>query len=329
MKSAHPGVNSSSYLACVTDPWHAPPAQLPDEFQGPTIPLKLKQTTTVAGTATGTNALLIVPSVSSFTYPSTVTAGGVVTWGATAPHDDYTDFLANFDEYRFISIGVKVVYIGQADLASGQVVVYPFLSKTVGNSAGIIPANINDWRDNQSASVHSVSIDQKSPVCAMHSYDRPPFTSIGSSTCVTVFPQLAIGFIGIPTALVPQFAVELTINVEAVPKQGSIHHGLAQASPDHPHVIDLARKLTPTITAVGEADAKSQQNKKLSGAKRSPGGSIRRKTAGQKWKTSLRYPRSAYAVPRNKFATSTSRYSSRGSRAPRRRTMGPRMRRFR
>jgi len=326
MKSASPGTNSASYLACVTDPWHAAPAQLPDEFQGPTIPLKLKMTSTIAGTATGTNALLVKGQMLQHLAVATVTAPGVVSWGISPNHDDYADFLANFEEYRTISMGVKIVYIGQADLASGQVVVYPFLARQDGTTAGVLPVNVNDWRDNQSASVHSVSIDQKSPVAALHNYDRPGFIAI-NSTSFTSFPQLALGFIGIPTALVPQFAVEITLNLEAVPKQGSIHHGLAQASPDHPNVINLARKLTPTITGVGEADAKSQQKAKLTPSKRTADGRIiRRKTAGQKWKPALRYPRSAYAVPRNKFATSTSRYGSRGTK---RRSGGPRMRRFR
>jgi len=330
MKSSSPGTNAASYIACVTDPWHAAPAQLPDEFQGPTIPLKLKQTTTIAGTVSGANALLIRASMGSFTSPAAVTAAGVVTWGAGVPSDDSTDFTANFDEFRFISIGVKIVYIGQADLASGQVIVYPFLSRINGTTAGVIPANLNDWRDNQSASVHSVSIDQKSPVCALHNYDRPPFRATTASADEN-FPQLAIGFTGIPVATSAQFAVEITYNLEAVPKQGSIHHGLAQASPDHPNVINLARKLTPTVTGVGEAHAVSQQKAKLVPSKRTADGRIiRRKTAGQKWKPALRYPRSSYAVPRNKFSTSMSRYGG-GSKygGSRRRTGGPRMRRFR
>jgi len=257
MKSAHPGVNSASYVNCVVDPWHAPPAQLPDEFQGPTIPLKLKQTVAIPGTATGANALLISGVMQSFTRVSTVTAPGVVTWGVGSPADDYTDFLANFDEYRTISMGIKIVYIGQADLASGQVVVFPFLSKSSGDTVGVIPTSITDWRDNQSASVHSVSLDQKAPVATLHNYDRPSFISIAGSNYAS-FPQLAIGFLGIPTAVTAQFAVEITINVEAVPKQGSIHHGLAQASPDIPGGIANARRLTPNITCTGKAHATSQ-----------------------------------------------------------------------
>lgn len=250
---------SNAFIKCVADPFHAAPAHLPDEFQGLSTPMKLRTSTVITPLAGGLAAWAFQPSLlASYQNATAVTAAGVVTWNAAyTPHDDYTALEASYSQYRIISVGVKVSYIGQADQAQGEIVVLPFqASQNVTGAVAPLPANINDWRDNVSATTHSVPSMHKDIAIALHNYDRPPFATSTTGNFVANFPQVAIGFLGVPEAVdKAQFRIEYFVNIEAIPRQNSIHQHLATRSSTSTAGIAVSRRLQPMQVSGGGTDA--------------------------------------------------------------------------
>lgn len=89
-------------------------AQFPDLSDFPTVPVSSRYfftQTPIADSVTGKyfSVVAFFPNLDNAYCVPTGIASGVITWGDPAPHPRYTSYVANFANYRTISMGAHVI----------------------------------------------------------------------------------------------------------------------------------------------------------------------------------------------------------------------------
>jgi len=245
-----------SFVACLKDPINAAPAQYPDEFQGRTVALKIRQSVPLVPSGNSTTGessagIVISSSLFKFAIPFASTAGVVTAYGAVVSHDEYGTLLSNMKAYRPVSLGVRVVYTGSNDTSKGEVITYGaennFLNalNPTTIAASDISAKFTDWRDYQGAVSVDVRTLGKGIFSAVSAFDRMPFLPLDTDVIELrkYFPELNLAISGVIQADAG-FRVETYMNIECIPKPTSVHHDLARPSPQSPSAQAAARRLS-------------------------------------------------------------------------------------
>lgn len=110
--------NLPEYVKCVLDPFAMPACGYPDEFNQPTLKIKLIETYTLTPDAAGYALFQVTPQLNFSCGTNAVTAS-VIQGFAGSAHPDYTSVTAQCQWARTVCMGVQVDYIGATMTASG------------------------------------------------------------------------------------------------------------------------------------------------------------------------------------------------------------------
>lgn len=234
------GSTGKPYFDCVANPWTGKPAQLPDEFNGATMPAKFRLSYTLTADAAGSAAISFFPSLQGPLVKATSITAGAVTWGTGQAFLDWTSISATFVDYRIISTGLCIVYTGAESSAAGTMIIAPVTGATYADAS--VSNTITDWFNSQGAVSLSVP-GSKNPLCmALANFDRPAFQALASDFRLT-FPNAMIGVTGATASTT--FRVDLYMNVELIAKPNNVIHQLQTPSPVNTAAIqDASRRLT-------------------------------------------------------------------------------------
>lgn len=233
------------YEAVVQNPWTAKPAQLPDTYSGMSVPIKVRQSTsivTVAAGTVGSGSFLFSPNGFNtgqvYTHAS-VAASNVVTWAAPTTLEDAAALSASFKACRLISAGICITYVGSETAAAGEIIAAP----VEGLALGDLSTTISDWADIQGAVRRSVAYI-KEPICiALSNFDRPPFLGLTSSQ-TSFFPQILVGFMGCGAS--NTFRIDVTLNYEFLALPTSALHHMQTNAPVTPNAIERVSRRLPS-----------------------------------------------------------------------------------
>lgn len=237
----------ASYLQTVADPWVMRPGRISDEYQGMTLPMKMRHTLTMTTNTAGASALCIHPNLNGMIAIPVVTTN-VANWAgaSVATHNDLGSATSAFSAYRIVSMGVKVTFTGSESNASGEIVI----AHTQGVAIASQTTALADFRELPGATSVSVAYIKGPVWSATHNFDRPPFVSLGADLA-NVFPATVVLIQG-GTSSVTNFRVEVDVNCEFVPLPGSVFSHLATASPIREENIMATRRLAVSRISSGE-----------------------------------------------------------------------------
>jgi hypothetical protein len=198
-------------LACsIADPW-ACSACVPDGSTG-TGCFTLKQQDTITTGATGNSFYALNLQPENFTYQNNGTTTYTGNYTAATQLSMATN---SFKNYRPISAGIRVTYIGNTQTDGGYVV----LGQTPANKAltQFSPASATSFADNVSFS-SSIPVRNGAQITwrPESQSDLQDWTTFGSTqgvTSGTKYPQLVLGLYG-AAASTAIFAVEVVVNFE-------------------------------------------------------------------------------------------------------------------
>lgn len=116
---------TSLFLRSQMDPWAGKGAKWPDQNESYSVPLQVFTRITVTPSAAGEDAVRIYPGVlNGRIYASpTFTAGVVTNWGTGTSVAAYANLAVDFAQYRVVSVGMRISYVGNDYNNSGQLTV--------------------------------------------------------------------------------------------------------------------------------------------------------------------------------------------------------------
>lgn len=295
---------STPYMRVCADPFNAPAVGIPDEYEGLTVPFKLR--TAINATTNAAGAFLVAftgrldgSSTDSYSNVATAATATTITAFAGTDHPDLTSFSANFRTYRPVSAGIKVYYTGAESTTAGIL--------TVGHLEGLAtttvdgkewPLDISDWVDLPGAYTHSCAAMTEPLMAVARCYDRPGFAS--PSTIINqYFPSLFVSGLNLPASSTV-VRIEAVLNLECVPYVGNqvSQHLSSVTAPNTSHMEMTSRRLA--TTKVGPASTLARNMLSLSSmvSKR------KKRPSKKRRKRKLTYPTAA------KYSNSTGRLSS-------------------
>lgn len=215
-------ISRNAWLSALVNPFASEAVQLPDEYSGGTVALRLVEDFEMVIDA-NMNALHVVsPALKQATYKSTVGADGIVTLQAPADHPDFVDFNSQFIYFRTLVMGVEV----QCTLSDNE------------NQGRIAcSSNPNQAHGAIGSSITSVFEDTMEPMslkegCLVVSrpVQPPRFEQIGLATAgMGTIPCVAIAISGAKVG--SKMSVRVVRLVEGQPTKGSLHRGAATVEP--------------------------------------------------------------------------------------------------
>lgn len=256
-------MSAAAYGKLVANPFDATPVGLPDDYEGQTVPIRLKASYVVGTNDNGSYAGVFCPSIqgtASYNYVQSAvcaTTTSNITAFNTASHPDNATFVANFHAWRPISAAIKVFYLGAE--ASSQGVI------AVGHSDGLNPATANisthfptaipDWLDLPGSFSQSVTSMTEPSVAIGRNFDRPTFQPIGTGQHLLTFPALWVVGTNLPVSAPSIIRIEAVINIEALPLHGNAitAHLQSVTSPDPLGMAMEHRRLAPVKTGVSSS----------------------------------------------------------------------------
>jgi len=238
-----------AYFNVCKDPWDAPPAGIPDQFESHSVPFKLKASYLVSSQPDGTFAAAFHPTLNStstgFSALATSTTGNITAFGQ-AVHPDAPTVITQFSLFRPVSIGAKVFYLG-AEATSAGVISTGHNDYMIANTAQIgtsFPTAIADWSDLPNSSSMAVSTMTEPIAVAARSFDRPAFGILSNTNTTASFPTIWVTGTNL-VASTPVVRIEVSFNIEAIPYHGNTltAHLQSVTQPDEAAMAAAHRRL--------------------------------------------------------------------------------------
>lgn len=208
-----------AFYNCLRDPWLSPPAQIADEFNGATCPLKVRSLFSITTNNNGHGALFISPTLDGTTgvnhsSVATVTASTstIASW-TSADHPDATALEAAYKQYRPVSMGIKAFYIGAESATAGTVGIATLDGPL---AMADVPTDVLEISDLPVSKIEGCA-SMTGPLCAaLNPFDRPRFSMMTGVNHGEAFPS-AVVFIANGAASSACVRVEVTLNLELLP----------------------------------------------------------------------------------------------------------------
>lgn len=257
---------SSDYAKCLADPFEGPVSGIVDEFQGKTVTFRVNQTqllSTPAGIGY-TGAIIKVPPIDTQFMQTIVSdAAGTTFVPTSVPLNGAADLAIHYDQYRPVSMGVKVFYTGTESNTAGTV------SAAVINGALTIadfPADFDEWFNLPDCHTMACASMTEPLVAICHSFDRPKFNGWVSTDAQFYFPAIGVWGAGLPANTQGLLRMEVSIVLECIPKYGSIlTQHMSQVVPHDPNAMATAHRKLPVARVGGEAAALAATDKRSTG----------------------------------------------------------------
>lgn len=235
---------SKEYLRCITNPW-GEPAAIADEFSAPTAAVKCRSVHQLTASDNGAALIVFQPfDLFNVWYQQAAFTTGTNTISNFGQynHPDVTAINSYYNQYRTVSIGVKVFYTGAEQTTAGIIGIVPLLGVYASTTA--TPTDLTAWTQMPNAKTVAAAA-MTEPLCGVaHSFDRPIFhtNTVQAFNCIPSLAVLMIG--GQPSTSV--LRIEVQVNIEVLPKLTSAFQGLATQPTAHdPSQMNMARRLTP------------------------------------------------------------------------------------
>jgi len=292
---------SSPYMRVCADPFNAPPVGLPDEYEGLTVPIKLRTATNITTNNAGAYLATFTGRIDgtatdSYANSATLTAGTTTITGFTGTdHGDLTSFSTNFRYCRPISAGIKVYYTGAEATTSGILSVGHLEGlQTTTVSSTEFPLAVEEWIDLPGVYSHSCASMTEPLMAICRNYDRPVFANVATDV-KTYFPSLFTAGVNLPASL-PVVRVECVLNLECIPFIGNqiSSHLTSKVPPSYQAIEMVGRRLSTAKSGLASivqkpltigSGSKPRSSKKK---KRTKKRSARRMTSSAR--VTMRYP---------------------------------------
>jgi len=215
-------MSAKDYAGALANPFDGPVSGIIDEFGGKTVAFRVNQTqllSTPAGIGY-TGAIIKTCNISAGALQTIVSDVNGTTFAATnIPLEGITDLTLHYDQYRPVSMGVKVYYTGTESTTAGTV------SVAIINGATSYLDFPADWDEcfNLPDCHTTACASMTEPIVAMcHSFDRPRFGAWTNTFPESFFPAIAVWGAGLPVNTAGLLRLEVSFVLEAIPKYGSI-----------------------------------------------------------------------------------------------------------
>lgn len=248
-------MSAKDYAGALANPFDGPVSGIIDEFGGKTVAFRVNQTQ-LLGTPLGhgyTGCIVKTTAIST-SFLGLVSAAGTdgssLTVGTNVPLEGASDLALHYDQYRPVSMGVKVYYTGQESTTAGTV------SVAVINGASTIadfPLDFDEWFNLPDS--HTVACaSMTDPIVAIcHSFDRPRFGPWNTTNTESFFPAIGVWSAGLPVNTPGVLRLEISIILEAIPKYGSVlTQHQAREVPWDPSGMAMAHRKLPVARTGGQ-----------------------------------------------------------------------------
>lgn len=228
------GATRTPWVNALVDPFTADAVQLPDEYAGGTVALKIVEDYTCTLSAAGDLIVALSPSLARSYYTTTV-AAGAVTASTYSQHPDYTDFAAQFTYARTLLMAVEVSYIGSELDNQGRLALACTPQVEYVATGATVASLFDDAFD--ALPLRDGALIVSRPV-------QPPRFELTSTA--------ALGFGTIPTVNIAVLGGKASATcvsvrcikfVEAQPAKGSLHRGSMTVEPYDPHTMAIAANM--------------------------------------------------------------------------------------
>jgi hypothetical protein len=228
--------------------------QLPDEFNGGSMPHPLITEYTVSSDAAGYVFETVTGVTASYRSNNVVTAGVLGSNVNYVAHPESNALDANYANFRVLIIGVEVTYIGNVQQASGRVaLIHSSAATTYAGTA------IADCFDDTNCSGRAVDGYR----CVLRPNQSPRFEPNGSGSALINLGALHIVGAGLPSSQ-QVFSVRVTIIGEGLPKKSSVLRELVSSEPHDMHALSIGSNIGSSRlhgkpnTPHGQAELKSE-----------------------------------------------------------------------
>lgn len=238
-------------VCALTDPFcaHAEGARIPDENSAHSVAHTLRAVHMVSTDANGSAAFSVNPNVTfGFDLATTIVGTTVTVWGGPSAWNGTSLFANNFEKMRIVSWGVKMIPVMAPANQSGFCYVNTLahaVTSGIDLAAGIA-------MEKEVFPIHGGGFAWVSRPMG-HEWKEYRDVVMGSDHSYT---KLACLVVGAPASTTNAFAVEITVNLEAIPVYSAIAAGLATPGvPHRPHVLQTASHVqTKTKAAYQSGD---------------------------------------------------------------------------
>lgn len=270
----------SSYAAVCADPFDAPPAGLPDDYEGQTIPYKIKASYVLSTNDNGSLCIVFCPIINgavAYNYAQSATCTTLtnnITAFTGVAHPDAATVVANFYAWRPISAAIKVFYLGAEATSAGVIGVghSDGLTPSTANIGTHFPLNLSDWFDMASTFTQSVTSMTEPSMVAVRAFDRCPFITPNATGFVQTFPAMWLVGTNLPVSLGSAVRVECVLNCEMLPFHGNAltSHMQTVTQPNPASIMTVHRSLGVVRTGMAGSVVRKLANGGLKGARMSP-----------------------------------------------------------
>jgi len=216
-------VNRNPWLSALVNPFDSEAVQLPDEYAGGSIPLKLIEDYDVSVDANGFALYTISPGLAVSTRSGAVISalGSITTSGSDASHPDYSDCLTQFSSFRTLVVGVEVICTLSDNENQGRIcAVTGFATSTYDVTGSTVKACFDD-------SINPLPL-RDGLLVVVRPAQPPRFDTVASSQQHTL-SSVTIAITGAkPSSKVSLRAVKLC---EFIPTKNSLHRGSLSVEP--------------------------------------------------------------------------------------------------
>lgn len=228
---------ASPYVNMLVDPFDAPPARVPDSHNGLSVALRLRRVITVTTDQWGDFCVEITAGaspnkshvISGTGTPDTETTTYFDGTIQPAPYDLTDDFI----KFRPTAIGIKVMYIGAEETKSGLLGSFYTVGLMADEFGTDLPKNTllahcdHTWTT-------------KDYYTRLVPYNATRFNATdNTSVAADSWEHLVLVGQGLP-ASTEVIRIEISDNIEAIPKFSSLHRESAETEPHDPNVVAIA-----------------------------------------------------------------------------------------
>lgn len=222
------------WVQALVDPFTADSVQLPDEYAGGSVSLKLYEDYTVTLSAAGDFVCSVATAPIRSFYTTTISAGAI-TAVAYVAHTDYADFLAQFSHSRILLQAVEVNYIGSELDNQGRLAVVCSPDQAYVTVGATVATVFDD-------SANALPLREGALVVA-RPVQPPRFEATNAVALgIGTVPSVNIAVVGgKPSATV--LHIRCIKFMEALPTKGSLHRGGATTEPYDPSAMAIAANM--------------------------------------------------------------------------------------
>jgi len=247
-------MSSAAYAGALANPFDGPVSGIIDEFGGKTVAFRVNQTqllSTPVGIGYTGAIIKTVNIVAGALQTIACDVNGTTFVATNVPLEGSTDLQLHYDQYRPVSMGVKVYYTGTESTTAGTV------SCAIINGASSYLDFPTDWDEmfNLPDCHTQAAAAMTEPILAMcHSFDRPRFGAWSQTATENFFPAIAVWGAGLPANTTGVLRLEVSFILEAIPKYGSIlTQHLATETPWDPSAMAGIHRRLPVARTGGQA----------------------------------------------------------------------------